>query len=202
MTQAQIIMRKKQFIKEEIDRMLPRQQSDLLWKQATARLDRLLRKYADIPKGEHFHTDSYIFPSAAIYLTAKKYLPQEQAYAIIEDAAIRNSSRAGKKIAAMMRLPFMRDIFIRVWDPLTHFAFGQSSGFQNRFYPKKKGEYRMDVLACPYCKYFTELHCFELTKIFCENDERCYGDLPGVIFARTGTLGKGADCCDFCLKKA
>ena len=60
----------------------------------------------------------------------------------------------------------------------------------------------MDILACPYCRYFTELGCFELTRIFCENDERGYGNLPGLIFERTGTLGKGAERCDFCIRKA
>ena len=81
-------------------------------------------------------------------------------------------------------------------------TFGKDSGFQNRFYPKKKGEYRMDILACPYCRYFTELGCFDLTRIFCENDERGYGNLPGLVFERTGTLGKGAERCDFCIRKA
>ncbi len=50
--------------------------------------------------------------------------------------------------------------------------FGSNSGFKNVFYPKKKGEHRMDVDACPYCRYFTELGCLALTKIFCANDER------------------------------
>ena len=84
---------------------------------------------------------------------------------------------------------------------MTKRVFGAGNGFQNVFYPKKKDEYRMDIVACPYCRYLTELGCPELTKIFCENDERIYGSLPGLIFERTGTLGKGADRCDFCVRK-
>ena len=38
-------------------------------------------------------------------------------------------------------------------------------------------------------------------RIYCENDERVYGDLPHLKFERTGTLGKGAERCDFYLKK-
>lgn len=52
-----------------------------------------------------------------------------------------------------------------------------------------------------YNKYFTELGCTELTKIFCANDNRCYGNLPGIEFRRSGTLGTGADRCDFYLGK-
>ena len=202
MTQAETIMKKKRSIKAEIERTLSKEQSDALWNKATARLEQLLRKYADLPAGVRAHTDSYIFPSAAIYLTAKDYMTEQQAYAVIEQAAIANTTRYGKMLANMMKLPFMRDLFIRMWDPLTKKKFGKDSGFQNRFYPKKKGEYRMDILACPYCRYFTELGCFELTRIFCDNDERGYGNLPGLIFERTGTLGKGAERCDFCIRKA
>ena len=95
----------------------------------------------------------------------------------------------------------MQKTGIKAWDPLTKKLFASGNGFQNVFYPKKKGEYRMDVISCPYCRTFAELGCPELTKIFCENDERIYGRLPGLKFERTGTLGKGAERCDFCLKK-
>lgn len=100
-----------------------------------------------------------------------------------------------------MKLPGMRGLFIRIWDPLTKKKFGAKNGFQNRFYPKEKGAFRMDVLACPYCRYFGELGCPELTKIYCANDDRVYGKLPGLRFERAGTLGTGADRCDFCIRK-
>ena len=40
-----------------------------------------------------------------------------------------------------------------------------------------------------------------LTRIFCTNDNRCYGSLPGIEFKRSGTLGTGANRCDFYLRK-
>ena len=55
----------------------------------------------------------------------------------------------------------------------------------------------MDITACPYNRYFTELGVPELTKIFCINDECAYGDIPGLEFIRTQTLGKGGEKCDF-----
>ena len=109
--------------------------------------------------------------------------------------------KSTEKLAGLMRLPGMRGLFIRIWAPMTRKIFGPDNGFKNRFYPKAKGEYRMDILACPYCRYFTELGCPELTRIFCENDERMYGNLPGLSFERKGTLGKGADHCDFCIRR-
>ena len=201
MKTAEQIMKSKRFIKEELDRQLPKTLSDELWKKAETRLAGYLRQYADISKGEHTHTDNFIFPATAIYLTMKEVTTQEQAYSVIEKAAIRNSGDAGRKLAKLMRAPAMRSLFVWIWDPMTKKMFGANSGFQNVFYPKVKGEYRMDVVSCPYCKYFTELGCPELTKIFCANDDRVYGNLPGLEFRRTGTLGTGADRCDFYLGK-
>ena len=201
MTPAEKIMKKKAFIKAEMDRQLPREQSDALWSESIGKLDEILREHADLPKGVRLHTDSYIFPSAAVYLTLIRAVGRETAYGVIENAAIASSEPMGRKLAKMMRLPGMKSLFIRIWDPLTRRMFGADNGFQNVFYPKKKGEYRMDITACPYWTYFTKLGCPELTKIFCENDDRAYGRLPGLAFERTGTLGKGADRCDFCLRK-
>jgi len=199
-TAAQI-MRKKAAVKAELDKRLPKEQADALWHQATEKLASIMERYADLPRGMRPHTDMRIFPSAAIYLTVKERLGEKEAFSVIEDAAIALTAGLEKKLAGLMRLPGMRGLFIRIWDPMTRKIFGPDNGFKNRFYPKTKGEYRMDILACPYCRYFTELGCPELTRIFCENDERMYGNLPGLVFERKGTLGKGADHCDFRIRR-
>lgn len=201
MATAEQIMKKKAFIKAEMDKNLPKAQSDALWTTATQKLGDILKQYESLPKGVHMHTDSRIFPSAAVYLTVKPVLGAQKAFAVIENAAIQTCAGLAVKLAGLMRVPGMRGLFVRIWDPLTKKIFGANCGFRNTFYPKERGAYRMDVNACPYFHYFTELGCPELTKIFCENDERIYGNLPGIEFRRTGTLGKGAERCDFHIRK-
>lgn len=164
MKTAEQIMKGKRFIKDEMDRQFP--SSDELWRKAEAKLGAIIGKYSGIPKGARVHTDNYIFPSAAIYLTLKEVTNWENAYAVVENAAIKHSTDVGRKIANLLKLPGMKSLFIKIWDPLTRKMFGTNSGFKNVFYPKKKGEYRMDIVACPYNKYFTELGCPELTGIF------------------------------------
>lgn len=200
MNSADRIMNRKTFIKAEMDKALPKNQSDELWRKAAERLAEILPRYSELPKGVHTHTDNFIFPSAAVYLTVKEAVGKEMAYDIIEKAAVSNTLPMGKKLNRLMKIPGMTGLFIKVWDPLTRKMFGADNGFKNVFYPKKKGEFRMDITACPYCRYFGELGCPELTKIYCENDDRVYGNLPGLKFERTGTLGKGAECCDFCIR--
>ena len=194
-------MKKKAFIKRELDKTLPKAQSDALWQASSEKLSAILQQYSALCGGVRMHTDNYIFPAAAVYLTLKKALGAEEARQVIERAAVSSSSAAGRMLAKLMRIPGMPGLFIRAWDPITKKMFSTASGFKNAFYPKEKDAYRMDVLACPYCRYFTELGCPELTRIFCENDDRAYGHLPRLQFIRTTTLGKGGARCDFLLKK-
>ena len=201
MTSSQKIMKKKGRFKAEIDRRLPKAQSDALWQKATDRLAALLEQYSSLPDGVRFHTENKIFPAAAIYLTLKESIGQDDAYRVMENATFKTADAAAKKLKALLRLPGMRSLFVKMWDPLTRKMFGGKSGFQNVFYPKKKGEYRMDVVSCPYNRYFTELGCPELTKISCGADDHVYGDLPGLKFERTSTLGRGGKRCDFCIRK-
>ena len=199
MTAAEQIMEKKGLMKAELDRRTGK--SDELWKKATEKLERILDEHGSRPKGVRIHTDSRIFPAAAVYLTVKEELGEQEAYAVVEDAAVKGCAGTAKSLIRMMKIPGMRSLFVKFWDPMTKKIFGSNSEFSNVFYPKEKGAYRMDVTSCPYNRYLTELGCPELTKIFCENDERIYGNLPGLKFERKGTIGKGAACCDFYLRK-
>lgn len=201
MDPAEKILKRKTFIKAEMDKSLSQKQSEALWLASADRLTESLARYRTLPKGLRVHTYNYIFPSAAIYLTVKEAVGQEKAFAILENAAVSNAKPMGAQLAKLMKIPGMSSLFISVWKPLTKKMFGAGNGFQNVFYPNRKGEFRMDITACPYCRYFGELGCPELTKIFCENDDRIYGNLPGIKFTRTGTLGKGADRCDFYIQK-
>ena len=201
MNTAEKIMKKKAVYKTQIDKVLPKAESDAVWRKATERLAEYLVRYHSLPKGVHVHTDRGILPGAAIYLSLKEVLGQEKAYKVMEDAAFERCTAVAKPLKRMMKVPGMRSLFIRMWDPLTKKIFGPGNGFRNVFYPKKKNEYRMDVTSCPYCRYFTELGCPELTRLSCDSDEWVYGGLPGLRFERTGTLGKGDAKCDFCIRK-
>lgn len=201
MKTAEQILKKRTFIKEEMDRRIPKEQSSALWYGAEKKLETILDRYRTLPKGVRIHTERYIFPAAAVYLTLKEELGEQAAYRILEDSAVKASVDAGRSLAKLVRLPGMRSVFIKAFDLVVRKVFSRNNGFTNVFYPREKNVYRMDVTACPYCRYFGELGCPELTKIYCENDNRVYGSLPGIVFERTGTLGTGADKCDFCVRK-
>ena len=202
LSKAKKILEKKKWAKKELDKSFPKEQSDKIWKAALDKLEGYLEKYADIPEGERMHTDSRIFPMAAIYLSIKETAGEEFAFDLMERFCIYRCEGLAKILAGLMRIPGMKDLFVSIWDPMTKKMFGPASGFSNRFYDNPKGEYRMDVTSCPYNRYLTELGCPEITKLFCANDDRMYGNLPGIDFIRTQTIGRGGDCCDFYMRKS
>lgn len=196
------ILKRMKWAKEELYRSFSKEEGDRIWKTVHDRLEGYLEEYADIPEGERMHTDSRIFPMAAIYLSIKDAAGEEFAFDFMERFCIHRCKGLAKILAGLMYVPGMKDLFVRIWDPMTRKMFGPASGFTNRFYDNPKGEYRMDVTSCPYNRYLTLLGCPEITKLFCENDDRMYGNLPGIDFIRTKTIGKGGDCCDFYMRKS
>ena len=80
-------------------------------------------------------------------------------------------------------------------------AFGERQGYVNEMHECTSSRIAYDVLACPYQRTFAQMGAPELCQLFCRNDEVCYGDLDGIRFVRTGTLAKGARCCDFLIER-
>ena len=92
MKTAKQMLKAKQAVKEEMDRRFPQSLSDDLWNKAEIRLDGILKKYTSLSGGVRTHTDHYIFPAAAIYLTLCEVTSRENAYAVIENTAIEHSN--------------------------------------------------------------------------------------------------------------
>ena len=193
---AEKTMKGKTFIEGEIKRRLSPEMSSKVWRDATLRLARMYEEHQGLSKGVAFHTNKFIFPAAAIYLSLKEYAPDE-AYDILKFTMKAKSESMGCSIAKMTMIPGFKRFFLFMWDKISHSMFSEKSGFKNVFYPKKKGEFRMDITECPYHKYLKEAGCPEINILFCENDVYQYGNLPGLKFVRTKTIGAGDELCDF-----
>ena len=191
---------KKVGIKENLIAEVGRPEAEIIWNRAKVILKEIEARYPDLPKGQRMHA-GFIFPAAAVQIAIKEIRgDQELGYRVISGYSWAKSKEMGARLRKAARIPGFKTIFVKMWDPVSKKMFGPDAGFQNVFYPKKKGEYRMDITACPYNRYFTELGTPELTKIFCINDECTYGDIPGVEFIRHTTLGTGGEKCDFCIR--
>lgn len=196
MNDAKKTMETKLAFKEELANRYPADVTEKIWADATERLGAMYSAHQDLPKGVRSHTDSFIFPAAAIYLAVKEVSP-DSAFEIMQKTMKKKACQSGASLAKKTRHRLFAKFFLAMWNPISHKMFGETAGFKNVFYPKKKGEFRMDITQCPYKTYLTEQGCPELTRLFCDNDVYSYGNLPNITFARTQTLGSGGDLCDF-----
>ncbi len=190
------ILKGKSVFKSEITNRLSQTECEKVWHDAHNRLYKMYKEHIDLPKGVSAHTDRFIFPAAAIYL-AMKEVDKDMAYDVMKKIMAEKSTKTGQKIAKFCKIPGFKRFFLGMWDSLSHKMFGETSGFKNVFYPSKKGCFRMDITQCPYNKYLTEQGCPEINVLFCENDVNSYGNLPGLKFTRTKTIGAGDELCDF-----
>lgn len=193
---ARKVMKSKKLFKTEIAKRFAPSETEKIWADAENRLFELYASHTDLPKGVSAHTNSFIFPAAAIYL-AMKEADSEIAYDIMKTKMAEKSDKMGQMIAKCCRFPGFKKFFLSMWDSMSHKMFGETAGFKNVFYPKEKSCFRMDITQCPYHTYLTEAGCPELNILFCENDVHSYGNLPGLKFTRTKTIGAGDGLCDF-----
>lgn len=192
-------LKKKDFFKAEFSNHFSDIDTEKIWQEAAKRLQTMYDNHKNLPKGVKRHTDGFIFQAAAIYLAIKEY-DKEKAFDIMQKVMKEKGEQSGKGFARFVSIPFGKRIFLKIWDIISHKMFSESAGFSNVFYPKQRGEFRMDITRCPYDTYLTELGCPELTRLFCENDVYAYGNLPGMEFIRTQTIGAGGSLCDFRLR--
>lgn len=190
------VIKSKQIFKTEMEKRFSSSDVEKIWGDAEKRLFEMYASHTDLPKGVSAHTDSFIFPAAAIYLAIKQ-VDEKAAYEIMKKVMAEKSTKTGQMIAKCCRFPGFKKFFLNMWDTMSHKMFGETAGFKNVFYPKEKSCFRMDITQCPYHTYLTEAGCPELNVLFCENDIYAYGNLPGLKFTRTKTIGAGDELCDF-----
>ena len=190
------ILKSKESFKAEMAKRFSSSDIEKIWADAEKRLFDMYAGHTDLPKGVSAHTDNFIFPAAAIYLSIFVF-KQEAAYEIMKKVMAEKSDKFGKTLAKWCHIPGFKKFFLNMWDSISRKSFGETAGFKNVFYPKEKGSFRMDITQCPYHKYLTEAGCPELNVLFCENDIHSYGNLPGLKFTRTKTIGAGDELCDF-----
>ena len=89
MTKAEKILESKTFLKNEIEKEIPGNKSARVWQMSKEKLDAIFTKYGELSKGVAAHTDNFIFPSAAIYLSLKEEAP-DKAFEIMKNTMKKN----------------------------------------------------------------------------------------------------------------
>lgn len=185
------------YLLDELRKKLGEEQTDALVNDAVKLCNELCEKYNGLSPKKKIHTERMIFPRAAIYQQMIRYIPREEAIALIEDAVRIGVEPDRKRLHIATKIPFIRPLFFKIFRGMIGTMFNGDAGFRFEEIEADSKHYRVDVLQCPYVKYCELLGCKELSGTFCFSDDRVYGDMCGIAFERQGTIGRGSDICDF-----
>ena len=187
-------------IKKELVKKYGNSVAEQIWQKAGTNLEELSRRYEHLPKAVKLHTDGNMFRNAAVYMAIKEYDP-EYALSILDEGVKKEGARVAKLLSILLHIPGMKVVMLRVFSRMLTSFFGEDAQFKSIRHCNSDMEISFDIIQCPYCKYLKEIGCPELVHMSCNIDEYIYGNLPGLEFKRTGTLGTGADKCDFWLRR-
>ncbi len=172
-----------------------------LWTRAENRLDGMLPQLSSLSRGERPQVEQFVLPTCAIYFELADTFGNDEAFQMVDEFMAEYSANAAKAFRLIVALPGGRGFFMRVFGKVVPLGFGEKQGYVNDMHECTPNRIAYDVLACPYHRGFSQMDALELCQLFCRNDEICYGDLDGIRFVRTGTLAKGASCCDFLIEQ-
>lgn len=102
-----------------------------------------------------------------------------------------------RRLEHLTRHRTLRAAFLPAAQLVTRVGF-PSPGWETRWRERSASAVAFDMTRCYLLDTFTQLGCPGLTKAYCAGDDALYTDLcPQLRWQRTGTLGTGADVCDF-----
>lgn len=176
-------------------------QADALNSSLSRRLMELYQENADASKEKQRHLERQILPGIAVYETLQSVMAKEQALDMVHGCVEQRARKMRKIFLKLMRIPGLYRTVPRIFARQTPKLFGKSAGFASRDIQVTGGVWRIDMTQCPYHDACVQYGCLELCRCFCDSDDISYDGLhPNLLWHRTKTLGRGNDCCDFCLR--
>ena len=167
-----------------------------------ARLAALRQENAGASKEKQRHLKNQILPGIAAYETLQTVMTKEDALETVHGYVERRARRLKKAFLRLMRLPGLYKKVPGIFAKQTPKLFGETAGFAAAEIQTTGGVWRIDMTRCPYHDACVQYGCPELCHCFCDSDDITYDGLhPKLYWHRTKTLGRGGDCCDFCLKR-
>ena len=166
-----------------------------------ASLSRLRRENADATPEKQRHLESQILPGIAAYETLQMVMPKEQALQTVHGYVEQRAWRLKKIFVGLLHIPGLYRKVPAIFAEQTPKLFGPAAGFAATEIQTTGGVWRIDMTKCPYHDACVRYGCPELCRCFCDSDDITYDGMhPKLLWHRTKTLGRGGDCCDFCLK--
>jgi hypothetical protein len=146
------------------------------------------------------HLENNILPGLALYQTLRDELEQEAALAEVDRLFGDSFEQVARLMPYLGYVPNLFDVLRQFgrWSLQNNFP---SQGWELEWVEDNEQTFAFDMHSCFYLSVLTAYDAPELTPAYCRMDDLMYEALPPAVrWARTKTLGRGDDCCDFCWK--
>ncbi len=120
-----------------------------------ARLNVLLAKNADASKEKQYHLQRQILPGVAAYETLQRVMPKEEALQTVHGYVEELARTSHKQLAALLHIPGLYRLVPGVFVKSTRSVFGPAAGFDSKELQVGNGIWRVDMMKCPYAKWYT-----------------------------------------------
>ncbi len=179
-----------------------RQDSVLIRKRAIALYKAFAKREKGKPRAVTMHTLKTIYPCISFYKAVSLCTgDKDTAYRIIETYLTDRAANSARKLRKLCSVPFVYRLVPKLMAKIIHRSFGTKSGFEMKERVISRDMCRIDMVSCPYNSICRACGCRELTKLFCDTDDTAYGNMHRKLsWERSGTLGRGDDCCDFIIR--
>lgn len=144
------------------------------------------------------HIFKRLLPTIGMYITLiENGFTKEEALIIAHKEIQRNAHYAAKENAKLTKMPFTYSLF-KMFAKSHMKKKYPIDGFTVDWKRHDCKEIHFDITRCIYKEMCDKYHCPELCTIFCQSDITAFaGYKPKIRFERLGTIGEGANCCDF-----
>ncbi|SMC22207.1 L-2-amino-thiazoline-4-carboxylic acid hydrolase [Clostridium acidisoli DSM 12555] len=137
-----------------------------------------------------------ILPRIALYKVLKEELgEQKKAYDTVEKYML---TIVGPKLNKQYSMLKFIPGFFYMFRKIMLNVISKSDNWVTEVIKNDSISVKYNITKCLWYDACVENNCPELCKIFCDVDHVIYGSMKKIKFIRTGTLGTGNNCCDFC----
>ena len=164
----------------------------------TLEIYRELTRKADYRNNEtiKYHMTVKLFPAMGYYKALQAFGIDDAIEKVrmeMRKAALINKQNNAK----FVRMPFVFTMYRM--GVKKHMAKNfPSEGWNTEWVRCDGKEIHFNLRSCLYYDSCVENGCPELCRVYCENDNIAFsGLMPKIRFERAGTVGEGAECCDF-----
>ena len=187
------------FLEEDCKRIFGEAEGTALFQQTEACYQNLLRDADD--RGStavREHLQRNLLPALAYYKTLRaRGIEPAQALEYVREETRKAAREKQEEMGSLARLPLAYTMF-RLGVKKHMKKNFPAEGWQTEWVRCDEKEIHFNLHRCIYWDLTQEYGCPELCCVYCEKDEIAFSGLwPKVHFVRAGTLGEGADHCDF-----